>query len=318
MCYSAECKQQYNAYVEDFGANISLRDFYQLYLKRQQLPLMKIAKGMDANFEHPKNDKERAIHSLIAQYNAAQAAKMEQDLFAQRKRLADAERILLTKTTTKAENDQRIATDKIARLRGKLADLTRTDSKPRDNRIFPGHYAPVMIWENGGPVVKPMRYQCRPAGKPVIYDIKYPGLYNARRDNLEKFWKGQFGHTHGIMIVDTFYENVSRHAMEGRELGPDEKEQNVVLQFKPNPPHQMLVACLWSHWTAPGEDDLLSFAAITDEPPAEVAAAGHDRCIVPIKPDHVTEWLQPNGDLVRYQALLEDRDRPYYQHRLAA
>lgn len=37
-------------------------------------------------------------------------------------------------------------------------------------------------------------------------------------------------------------------------------------------------------WTAPGEPELLSFAAITDDQRREVAAAGHDRCVIPIKP----------------------------------
>jgi hypothetical protein len=50
-----------------------------------------------------------------------------------------------------------------------------------------------MVVKNGQLVVKPMRYQCRPAGKPAFYDTKYPGTYNARRDNLEGFWKGLFG-----------------------------------------------------------------------------------------------------------------------------
>ncbi len=49
----------------------------------------------------------------------------------------------------------------------------------------------------------------------------------------------------------------------------------------------MYVACLWSHWTAPGKEDLFSFALITDEPPTEVLAAGHDRCIIPIKQEKV-------------------------------
>ena len=84
---------------------------------------------------------------------------------------------------------------------GKLSDLRRTELKDRDSRIFPGHYAPVMVMENGRLVVKPMRYQCRPAGKPAFYDTKYPGTYNARRDNLEGFWKGLFGYTHGIAVV---------------------------------------------------------------------------------------------------------------------
>ncbi len=55
----------------------------------------------------------------------------------------------------------------------------------------------------------------------------------------------------------------------------------------------MLVACLWSHWTDPPgkEPDLLSSAAITDDPEPEVAAAGHDRTIINIKPEHVDAWL---------------------------
>jgi hypothetical protein len=44
---------------------------------------------------------------------------------------------------------------------------------------FPGHYAPVMVMENGRRVIKPMRYQCWPAGKPATYDARFPGSYNA-------------------------------------------------------------------------------------------------------------------------------------------
>lgn len=71
--------------------------------------------------------------------------------------------------------------------------------------------------------------------------------------------------------------------------------------------------------TAPGEPDLLSFAAITDEPPEEIAAAGHDRCIIPIKPENVDAWLRPDrANLEASYAVLDDRERPYYEHKLAA
>jgi putative SOS response-associated peptidase YedK len=64
---------------------------------------------------------------------------------------------------------------------------------------------------------------------------------------------------------------------------------------------------------------LLSFTAITDDPPAEVLAAGHDRCIVPIKAENVTAWLNPDPkNLATQYAILDDRERPYYEHRLAA
>jgi putative SOS response-associated peptidase YedK len=65
------------------------------------------------------------------------------------------------------------------------------------------------------------------------------------------------------MVVDSFYENGQR---EGK---------NILLHFTPRPAHRMLVACLYALWSAPDERELLSFAAITDEPPAEVAAARH-------------------------------------------
>ena len=59
--------------------------------------------------------------------------------------------------------------------------------------------------------------------------------------------------------------------------------------------------------------------AITDEPPAEVAAAGHDRCIIPIKPENIDAWLNPDPtNLAASYAILDDRERPYYEHRMAA
>ena len=142
---------------------------------------------------------------------------------------------------------------------------------------------------------------------------------NARRDKLEGFWKRLFDYTHGIAVVNAFYEDVNRHRLEGRELGADEAAENVVLEFKPRPTQDMLMACLWSRWTAPGEPDLLSFAAITDEPPPEVAAAGHDRCIIPLRPEHIDAWLNPDpANLAAQYSILDHRDRPYYEHGMAA
>jgi hypothetical protein len=108
------------------------------------------------------------------------------------------------KPTKSVVDSLRIAPSKISKARLDLEDLRRTDLLERDSRIFPGVYAPVLAVRNGERVVLPMRYQCRPAGRPASYDTEYPGTYNARRDNLERFWRGQFGYTHGILLVDTF------------------------------------------------------------------------------------------------------------------
>jgi putative SOS response-associated peptidase YedK len=319
MCYSAQIRANFRKYVRIWGAEISIKEFVRLYWDRQANAKIKIPKAMDASFSDPQTDEERQIKALIDEFNAQQVSKLEQEIFKQRKRLADAERTLQTKVTKAATESKRIATSKIAWAMGKLADLRRHELIDEDSRIFPGWYAPVLIVEGGKRVIKPMRYQCRPEGKPAFNDVKFPGAYNARRDNLEGFWKGQFGNSHGIMVANAFYENVSRHKMEGRELAPGEEEQNVILEFKPQPTQDMLVACLWSHWQRAGEPDLLSFAAITDEPPAEIAAAGHDRCIIPIKPENVDAWLNPDAkNLAAQYKILDDRERPHYEHRMAA
>jgi putative SOS response-associated peptidase YedK len=319
MCYSAQIRHDYNKFLRVYGAVIDIQEFVRLYWNRQQGAKTRIPKAMDAAFAQLQSDDERTIKALIDEYDREQASKLQQEVFKQRKRLADAERALQAKTTKAATESKRIATDKVEWALGKLADLRRTALTDEDARIFPGWHAPVIVSEHGRRVVKPMRYQCRLAGKPASQDRQFPGCYNARRDNLEGFWKGQFGVSHGIMVINAFFENVSRHRTEGRELSPGEKEENVVLEFRPRPTQDMLVACLWSHWQGQGEPDLLSFAAITDEPPAEIAAAGHDRCIIPIKPEHIDAWLNPEASGRKaMQAILDDRARPYYEHRLAA
>ena len=318
MCYSAMIWADYRSYVRSYGAIISVREFVQLFQTRLDGGKVSIPKGMADAFLEPVNAQEREIKALIDAFNQKEATRLEAEIFKQRKRLADAERQLKVKPTKKAAEDQRIATSKIEQALARLSDLKRTESRERDSRIYPGTYAPVMIEEDGQLVIKPMRYQCRPQGKPALFDRKYPGTYNARRDNLEGFWKGQFGQTHGLMLATSFFENVSRHRLEGRELAEGEEPENVVLKFDPKTGGPMQAACLFSHWTGAGEPDLLSFAAITDDPPPEVSAAGHDRCIIPITRDNVQDWLNPNGDLNRSYAILDARERPYYEHKLAA
>lgn len=223
------------------------------------------------------------------------------------------------KETKKALEDRRIATYKTAWHLDKIADLKRTTLRPSDARIFPFWYAPVVVWEDGHYTIKPMRYHCCPNGKPASYDKRFDGLYNARRDNLEGFWKHLFGRQHGFFLVPSFYENVARHDFEKRALRPGEKPENLILHFRPNPPTDMALACVWDRWQSPGESDLYSFAAITDEPPPEVAATGHNRCVIPLKAANLRAWLQPEKiDLADLYRLLDDRDRPYYEHQLAA
>ena len=306
MCYSAQIEADYRRFVHEYGAIMSLDEFTRMVVAYFDNPRMRVPKALTAPFlESPETDEERKIAEVIRARMAADELELLQELTKQTERLANAQQALATKATKKAAEEVRIATNKIAWAKGKLEELKSTELTPRDSRIFPGWYAPVMVMENGRRVVKPMRYQCRPAGKPAFYDTQFPATYNARRDNLRGFWKGQYGHTHGLVLVDAFFENVAE---------PEGK--NVVLEFRPDPPQTMLVACLWSRWTKPGEKDLLSFAIITDDPPPEISEAGHDRCPIAIKPEHIDAWLNPDPrNLEASDAILSDKLPVYYTHR---
>jgi putative SOS response-associated peptidase YedK len=297
------------------GIRLDYDEIEKLFFRRLDDPGILISRGFEANFDAPATDQERRIKGAIDLHRSRLASKMEKDLFTQKTRLANAQRQLKDKETKKGREDVRISTNKIETLSTKLTQLRGAEPNEEDNRIFPFVHAGVIVKVDGENLLTPMRYHCRPAGKPTFYDRQFPGLYNARRDNLEKFWSGQFGSHHAILVVESFYENVKRHTMEHRELLGGEAEENVVLQFKPEPAQTMYIACIWSRWTDPKEPDLRGFAAITDEPPADVAAAGHDRCIINLKPEHVDAWLTPEGrSREELQLMLSDRAIPVFQH----
>jgi putative SOS response-associated peptidase YedK len=315
MCYSAQVIQLVRKLHRELGIRLDYDEAEKLFVRRLDDPTLNVSRGFEANFDEVSTDQGRRIKTAIEEHRSRAATKFEKDLYSQKTRLANAERSLKTKETKKAREDVRIATNKIDALTDRLSDLRRSEPKPRDNRVFPMVYAGVIVKQDGANVLRPMRYACRPAGKPAFYDKKFPGLYNARRDNLEKFWNEQYGHHHAVMVVESFYENVQLHVKERRDLSAGEKEQNVVLQFTPNPPQTMLIACLWSHWTDSREPDLCSFAAITDEPPPDVAAAGHDRCIINLRPEHVDAWLTPEQrGREELRAILSDRAVSTFEH----
>lgn len=318
MCYSAMVRQGVKTGLR-WRARIQTDRIEELFRRRVQDDAIKIAKAFEANYYDPQTPVERNIKRAIDDYHRHKTAEWEAELFKQRRRLADAERSLKTKETKKALEDRRIAGDKVASLLQRIADLRRTTLVPEDSRIFPFWYAPVLTLEGDEFVLTPMRYHCRPHGKPASYDRRYPGLYNARRDNLEGFWKEAFGRQHAVLIMSGFFENVARHDYERRRLRPGEQKENLVLQFNPQPPAEMYVACLWDRWQARGHPDLYSFAVITDDPPPEIAATGHDRCPIPLRADNVAAWLHPQSQTKEaLYSLLDDRERFHYAHQLAA
>lgn len=310
MCYSALVHVEFKRFIRQFGARIDFDAYLQRYWidagrdpfdGKRKRPRAPRAMERELLADGPPE-----LADLVRRWDAAETAQLEQEVFAQTRRRADAERKLAVKETKKARDDVRIAGDKIERAKARLATLKGTTSRD-DGRIYPQSLCPVLVVENGERVVRPMRYQCRLPGWTEAVERQYPGTYNARRDKLDTSWRGVFGHTHGLVIASAFYEHVERDG------------QNVILEFRPEDGRDMLVACLYTRCTDSEGRALYTFAAVTDEPPAEVAAAGHDRCIVPIKEDAVDAWLSPSADgLEALHGVLEDRERPVYGHRMAA
>lgn len=278
-----------------------------------------MSRDLQRNFVNPETDVQKRTAGYIAQYLKEKRAEWESEVFAQKRRIAAAEESLAKKETKKAREDIRIGTAKSQALLERLIDLRRAEPNNEDARIFPMMYAPVLVRENEGTIIRPMRYACRLAGKPADYDKRFPGTYNARRDSLDDYWSKVYGHHHAVMIISGFYENVPLHLYEHRELAPDEKLKNLVLQFDPQPSSDMLVACISDRWTKPNESDLYSFAAITDEPLPEIAATGHQRTIITIQERYLSEWLSPRQlSEDRLQHILSDKELPYYVHQIAA
>jgi putative SOS response-associated peptidase YedK len=328
MCYSAMVKQDLKVLGREQKATVDLAAFERLFEARLQGAAIEVPRALESNFNLPRDPVEQRIRDLIENYRNLMRQKHREGVEHQTTRLADAER-RFTKTSSKsAETEIRRAKSKIKWHAAKAADLDRVQRDVNDARIYPKWYAPVILLEGRDRVIRPMRYLCRPENMPtcfyedgerIPYEFKFNGNYNARRDNLEKFWRQQFGHRHAYMVITSFFENVELHRFEQRELGPDEAPKSLVIHFNPQPAVEMKVACLWSHNEVEGELPLESFAAITDEPPPEVAAAGHDRCLIPLNEDALEVWLRPeSSNAGELQAALDNRVRPFYEHRLAA
>lgn len=63
---------------------------------------------------------------------------------------------------------------------------------------------------------------------------------------------------------------------------------------------------------------MYSFAAITDEPLPEVAATGHQRTVIAIQEQYLSEWLSPAQlGKDRLEQILSAKEMSYYIHQVA-
>jgi hypothetical protein len=210
MCYSAQIQAAYMKYLRETGAEMDVDQFVEIFGARVSDFSIRIPRAVERWFDEPKTDGERKIKTFIEQYRDAEITKLEREAFIQKKRLADAERTLASKTTKAATESKRIATNKIEQALTRLERLKATKPHVAEARIFPMHYAPIVLQAGDRRVMRLGRYHCRKPGERESVDRQLPGLYNARRDSLGKYWQGLFGVSHAVMMVESFFENVDR------------------------------------------------------------------------------------------------------------
>lgn len=313
-------------FEREFGAVMLFPHYEKFFRERiERGTWRKIPKGLKDAFKNPRNEDERKLVEIVAAGDADEVRTLEMELFQLRARLDHAERMLRKRTTEQikqqALDERQSAPAKQEAVQQRLDDLRRGEPLERDSRVHPGQYAPVMIVQDGRRTVIPMRYHCRLPGWTAIVERKYPDTHHARRDELEKRWSKLFGYRHGVVVMTSFREEAAARVDGREESVPGENPQSARLEFAPDPARVLLVPCLWNYTlrSTPEERDIFSFAAITDEPPREIASAGHDRCVVSIRPRHLDAWLDPDAhDLPALHAILDDQDQPRFVHRPAA
>ena len=324
MCYSAQIWADFHKY-QRLGGKLDIKSFMRLagWTRSKGTWIKVLPKAMRRSVMKAGEQLDENLFRVASAAEAEGIAGITDEIEQQRARLAAAEAKLASpKPTKKAENDRRIASIKIATGQKKLDDLAAPASADGLDRIWPGHFAPVLIRdpETGERLIVPMRYRCRLPGWTEADETERPGTYNARRDKLSTVWRHVFGVHHGIIAASRFYESVQLHNLQQRALAPGEREQNVELVFTPRTGEDLFIACLYTYTEAVGDaPPFYSFAAITHDPPPEVAAAGHDRCIVTVREEDIGAWLDPlSTGREALLAILERAGRPYYEHELAA
>lgn len=240
-----------------------------------------------------------------------------------------------------------------------VAYTDRSDIDPKSfpklrERIYPGHYAPVMSLQNAKTALTIMRYGAYPPPHIEGKIAKNLTTYNARRDNLiSSFWSEAFTKHHGFVVIKSFYEWVSVRALvkagvvsidqvneaftkqanarklkilsAGKKYKPTPTElkhpleRQIIIAFTPEDEQDLLAPVIYSSGVAADEKSDLGFAIVTDDPPFEVRNAGHDRCPVILTPEAIEPWLKPDSATPQQllKLLIDKKRKLTFKHALA-
>lgn len=306
MCYSARIKANLKELSWEFRAQLDMDEFEHLFKMRLRHPELKLPFALDRYFLLSREAAEARLAKYVKEHLEGEKARFRAELKEAEEELAA---IGEKKPTKAGEKKIGVLERRMARLREKIVHSVDAIS-PIDDRIFPMYFAPVILEENGQRRLVPARYRVRnPDGSEVPSQYN---VFNARHDSLmdARTWKPLFGKTHLIFPFLRFYEWVEK----------DGKKKEIY--FAPENRDAMWAAGLYSvpkvGKAAGSTLDYRSFAMVTDDPPPEVAEAGHDRCPIFLQESQTQKWLEPRN-FTQEELLLTLRaiEHTFYLHGLA-
>lgn len=246
----------------------------------------------------------------------------QQDLSKYKKRLDEAERKLIEKHTKTAEKEKGVCERQIERIKDRIERIQSKTLTESDSRFYSKNFAPIIIGDKDGErVIQLHRYLMRPDGQPESFDTKYPVATMpeliSRRLSVEVHVRKAAWSSHRSEVLRERVETRLREeeAQEGRGARKHDP------CFEPRGIEYIIIPCLYDIWhDEEGNEVLHSFALITDDPNPEVAEAGHNRTPIFLKESAIDSWLFPEGKSKEelYSILREQREQPYYEHRIAA
>jgi putative SOS response-associated peptidase YedK len=293
MCYSAMIEADLRELQRVFGAKIDWSSFDEAYAIRGQYSQAMIPSGLDSYIiQNAETASQKRLAKMAKEHYQQEIDKFSKKLKKYEQDVKDFE--LKIKNGSKAKDlkeklEKRKATVEWHKEKIEYYEKIEETGAPR---VFPNFYAPVIIQSGKDHLIKLMRYHLCPKNGKELNAFQY-NLFNARRDKLleSRTWKPVFGKQHAIFPFYRFYESVEGKNGEAK-----------IIYFQPKDENIMWAASIYEEAKI-SAGSLLSFAAVTDEPPPEVAAAGHDRCPVFLSKEHFENWLDPKNiskeDLVK-------------------
>ena len=309
MCYSAMIEADLRKLERRFGAKIDLDNLQIAFEMRDVYKSAMIPSAIDTYIiQNAKTPTEKRLAKMAKSHYKAEIEKFSAKLKKYEQDVKDFEAKIKAGSKAKdlkASLEKRKAT--VEWHKEKIDYYEKIDEQGAP-RVFPNFYAPVVVKDDKQAWIRLMRYQLCPRSGKELNAFKY-NLFNARKDRLKdsSTWKAVFGKQHGIFPFYRFYESVEGKNGEAKPI-----------YFEPKHGDLMWAAALFEK-SKIKEGELWSFAAITDEPPPEVAAAGHDRCPVYINEKSFESWLNPSGSTKdELFSILDSVEQTYFQQHDAA